>query len=131
MNFFQKALRRLQIKHIEVARRLKVARPSITAWVNGGRRVPDEYILPFAKILEIDPHLIREWNIQFEGITRRQRMDLERRTAHRRYAKISRNEVDDAVNRYLASGGTIKKIEPGPETTELEKLIEDIGGLAR
>ena len=58
-------------------------------------------------------------------------MDLERRTAHRRYAKISRNEVDDAVKQYLASGGTIKKIEPSPETTELEKLIEDIGGLAR
>ena len=83
-------------------------------------------------MLDIPVSEVWDWNKTFgENVSRREHMELARKSAHRRYAKITRREIDDAVNQYLAAGGTIKKLDDGPDKTSIEKLIEDIGSLSR
>jgi len=54
-------------------------------------------------------------------------MELARKTAHHRFAKVTRKEIDDAVKQYLAAGGTVKRLKDGPDATHLEKEIDSIG----
>ena len=54
-------------------------------------------------------------------------MELARKTAHHRFAKVTRKEIDDAVKQYLAAGGTVKRLKDGPDASRLEKEIDSIG----
>ena len=132
MNLFQRRILELRSNHKEIAEALDKPRSSVTAWINGSRRIPKDLVEKFALVLEINLKDIEKWNKAWEKqISRRERMELARKTAHHRSAKITRKEIDDAVSTYLAAGGTIKQLNDGPEATQLEKEIESIGGMNR
>ena len=132
MTPFQKRILELGFTHREFARQLGQSRSTVSAWINGARKIPKLHVRNFALLLDIPVREVWDWNKSFgEKVTRREHMELARKSAHRRYAKVTRKDIDDAVSKYLAAGGTIKKLDDGPDKTSIEKLIEDIGSLSR
>ena len=132
MTPFQKRILELGFTHREFARQLGQPRSTVSAWINGARKIPKLHVRNFALLLDIPVREVWDWNKTFgENVTRREHMELARKSAHRRYAKVTRKDIDDAVSKYLAAGGTIKKLDDGPEKSRIEKLIDDIGSLSR
>ena len=132
MNIFQKRVQELELTHKEIARGLNQPRSSISAWIAGSRRIPKDQTIRFAVILKLPLKEVFKWNRLWDRqISRRERMELARKTAHHRFAKVTRKEIDDAVKQYLATGGTIKRLKDGPDASRLEKEIDSIGGLHR
>ena len=132
MTPFQRRILELGFTHREFARQLGQPRSTVSAWINGARKIPKLHVRNFALLLDISGSEVWKWNKTFgEKVTRREHMELARKSAHRRYAKVTRKDIDDAVSKYLAAGGTIKKLDDGPEKSRIEKLIDDIGSLSR
>ena len=132
MTRFQRRILELGFTHREFARQLGQPRSTVSAWINGARKIPKLHVRNFALLLDIPVREVWDWNKTFgENVSRREHMELARKSAHRRYAKVTRKDIDDAVNQYLAAGGTIKKLDDGPEKSRIEKLIDDIGSLSR
>ena len=132
MNLFQKRVQELSLTHKEIALALNQPRSSISAWIAGSRRIPKDQTIRFALILKLPLKEVFKWNRLWDRqISRRERMELARKTAHHRFAKVTRKEIDDAVKQYLAAGGTIKRLNDGPDASRLEKEIDSIGGLHR
>ena len=128
MNLFQKRVQELSLTHKEIALALNQPRSSISAWIAGSRRIPKDQTIRFAVILKLPLKEVFKWNRLWDRqISRRERMELARKTAHHRFAKVTRKEIDDAVNQYLAAGGTIKRLKDGPDASRLEKEIDSIG----
>ena len=128
MNLFQKRVQELSLTHKEIALALDRPRSSISAWIAGSRRIPKDQTIRFAVILKLPLKEVFKWNRLWDRqISRRERMELARKTAHHRFAKVTRKEIDDAVKQYLAAGGTIKKLKDGPNASRLEKEIDSIG----
>ena len=132
MTPFQRRILELGFTHREFARQLGQPRSTVSAWINGARKIPKLHVRNFALLLDIPVREVWDWNKTFgENVSRREHMELARKSAHRRFAKVTRKDIDDAVNQYLAAGGTIQKLDDGPDKTSIEKLIDDIGSLSR
>ena len=129
MNIFQKRVQELELTHKEIALALDRPRSSVSAWIAGSRRIPKDQTIRFALILKLPLKEVFKWDRLWDRqISRRERMELARKKAHHhRFAKVTREEIDDAVNQYLATGGTIKKLTDGPDASRLEKEIDSIG----
>lgn len=128
MNLFQKRVRELELTHQEIALALNQPRSSVSAWIAGSRRIPGKQETKFAHLLKLPPKEVVRWNRSWDRqISRRERMELARKTAHHQAAKVTRKEIDDAVKQYLAAGGTIKRLKDGPDASRLEKEIDSIG----
>ena len=46
------------MRQVEVAAKINVSPSTVSAWFNGERDIPSEYIKPLAEILNIDPIVV-------------------------------------------------------------------------